>query len=187
MEKKDWIERLGSFELTGDKLMVTDPCYTRGTWCQGVIDNCVPGFWHAWTHMTTDTDGRGTRVAELEAMAGLAHGGQLTDWVRLDVDVGVDSGQCGVFDDNLYPDGETGEYGDLTTFYGRACAATYYDDPANFKYGDVIAEGAVSSSGYGDGGYNAYVKKNSDGRVCAVKVVFIGDEDEQADDDEQLD
>ena len=38
--KKPKIESvtLGTFEVTGDKLVVSDPCYELGTWCMG-IDN----------------------------------------------------------------------------------------------------------------------------------------------------
>lgn len=45
--------------------------------------------------------------------------------------------------------------------------------------GGILKEKAfVSSSGYGDGGYNCYTKKNEDGKIIAAKVIFIGEEEE---------
>lgn len=45
--------------------------------------------------------------------------------------------------------------------------------------GGILKEKAfVSSSGYGDGGYNCYTKKNEDGKIIAAKVIFIEDEEE---------
>lgn len=39
--------------------------------------------------------------------------------------------------------------------------------------------GVVVSTGYGDGGYNVYIKHDPSGRVAEVKVVFIGDEEDE--------
>lgn len=39
--------------------------------------------------------------------------------------------------------------------------------------------GIVTSTGYGDGGYNVYIKRNAEGRVMEAKIVFIEEGDGQ--------
>ena len=46
--------------------------------------------------------------------------------------------------------------------------------------------GLVSSSGYGDGGYNCWTAKNEDGKIIAIRVEFIT-EDEDYEEDEYED
>lgn len=38
---------LGTFEVTSDKLVISDPCYHLGTWCMGTLSNVEPGLWTA--------------------------------------------------------------------------------------------------------------------------------------------
>jgi hypothetical protein len=33
-----------SFQVTGTKLIVGDPCYDRQTWCLGVVEDAKPGY-----------------------------------------------------------------------------------------------------------------------------------------------
>jgi len=176
---------LGQFELHCPMLRVTDPCYSINTWCQGVLSNCRQGKWNAYIQ---HDDGR---VAELmvvhESIQGMinsyATGYQ---WRRVhDFEVGVDSGQAGFFDDAFYPRGDsTGEYGDLSTFYGKACEAT-----TEGSYAGILTDASgygyavVSSSGYGDGSYDLFVIER-EGLVVAARIVFIAEEDEDEFDDE---
>lgn len=112
------------FHLTSSQLRVTDPCYTKGTWCAGVLDNVLPGKWIAEKVVASHAQtGWGDRIAELciwhENYIGNVDAHELTE-----IHVGVDSGQAGFFDESQYPEGETGEYGELDTFYGKVCAGT---------------------------------------------------------------
>lgn len=167
---------------------MSDPCYSRDSiehGIMGVIDNVVNGEWTA--HITQASD---RYVETLEAN----HIGSsvLAAWEQLPFEVCVDSGQAGIFSEELYPQGDNvGEYDDLNTFYGRACAATYDEKDRTKRFG-FIEEGVVSSSGFGDGGYKAFAAKDAYGRVVAVMIEFIGDEDDDCDDmnyhsDEYLD
>ena len=162
-------KELGTFEVTGDKLIVTDPCYTRDTDCHGIVSNVLPGTWQALIFTTTNTNGWGERVTELQVRHSTA---KVSHDNLAPFDVPVDSGQAGVFVEELYPHAETGDYGDETTFYGRACAATLRDISAG-----VLKEGAVSSSGYGDGCYECWILRDSDDHVMGVRIVFIKDDD----------
>lgn len=50
--------------------------------------------------------------------------------------------------------------------------------------------GAVSSSGYGDGGYSVYVRTNEQGQAVVALLAYIGEpneEDESAEEDESID
>ncbi len=173
---------IGTFELKGQRLMVTDPCYIRGTWCQGIVDRALPGTWTAYVTYS-DAGVFGPRVRSLEARNCI----ELPATYEIaEFGVGVDSGQAGIFDESRYPIGDTGTYGDETTFYGRCCEATLttleiVGDIPRSSQGDVVAEGAVARSGFGDGGYECLIRRDDLGNCVAIKIIFI--DDESADDD----
>ncbi len=231
-----------------DKVVVSDPCYTRGTWCMGTLDNVKPGPYRTSLTYTDQTAGWGTRVAELI----VAHETHIVNdrtvsdnWEKTDIHVGVDSGQAGVFCDTIYPQGETGEYDEKGSFYSECCNATLgegYENQQRWhdlsrelesnKRGDrykeialevledmkgyytqevyemrktaletgvmpprpewnqgntVFDKGFVSSSGFGDGGYECFIQKDEDGKIVAIKIVFISDEDFEDEEEEDFD
>lgn len=168
--------------IFGDSVRVTDPCYDKGAWCAGVIRDVLPGRW-AGAVVKSSKGGWGNRVDELlawhaDTSSGVASNAHHAE----DIDVGVDSGQCGFFDERKFPDGQT--WGDSKNdakdeFYDRACKGTLNELGAR-----VLEEGFVSSSGFGDGSYTCYTARNDKGQVIAMKVVFIGDEEEENEEDE---
>lgn len=92
----------------------------------------------------------------------------------------VDSGQAMIGDpcyinnwdtnqgDEWKPENHAGEYS-----YQGACQATLTND-----YGTLGNSSAVAvSTGYGDGLYPVYVKRNGDGRIAYVIIDFEGDFD----------
>lgn len=186
MQKHDYKE-LGSFQLTGEFIRVSDPCYDRNVWCCGTISNCVPGQWNAAV-VYYDDDVFGRRVALLCAKAGevksfnifsgINIGGDYykaaKPWEMCDNVIGVDSGQCGIFDETHYLDND--DFADMPkascnfgdAFYDHCCDATLNEDQAG-----VLPHGVVSCSGIGDGSYRAFVRKNADGKVCAVAVSYL--------------
>lgn len=97
------------------------------------------------------------------------------------IDVGVDSGQAGFFDLEKYAlavsdkgerradRGQTFE-----EFYDSVCDLTL--DRKSFG---VVPFGCVSSSGYGDGGYECYVRRNEVGEAVEALIVFIGEYEEE--------
>ena len=83
-----------------DKVMVSDPCYGLNTWCQGVLENVLPGQYDCNVEYSDEGDW-GTRVSAIE----VTH----VDYDRCTLDeelekfeVGVDSGQAGIFDYEYY-------------------------------------------------------------------------------------
>ena len=107
--------------------------------------------------------------------------------------IGVDSGQMMLCDPCYVKDFVNTEPLDLTNngekytgefSYGGACNATLSDKSAGILE-DGIA--AVCSTGFGDGSYNVYVTYSNEGgwgkRVSEMRIVFIGDEVEDEDEE----
>ena len=160
---------LGQFEITSGRMIVTDPCYDKGTWCAGILD-AVNGTWDAYLGVT-DAGTWGMRVTEIEVHHSKESHHSIP-WENVEFEVGVDSGQAGFFDESLYPE----SLGD-TNFYDNVCDLTL-----GKERGGILPFGAVSRSGYGDGGYDCLVKRKN-GNVVAAKIVFIANEEEEEDAD----
>ena len=85
--------------ILGDRVMVSDPCYGLGTWCQGVLENVLPGKYVCKVAFTDEGDW-GTRVADIRV--------EHVDYKVMEFDhmedfeVGVDSGQAGIYDYEYY-------------------------------------------------------------------------------------
>lgn len=221
---------LGSFIVTSGKLRVSDPCYDKDTWCAGVLEAVKNGAWIAKV-VKSDEDSWGKRCAEL-----VVHHREFNlpddsdEWEVQNIDVGVDSGQAGFFDEAYYGVDYSEDY--LQTgreehnskqskrltagrielletriaieqdekkkkqlqlelsalkeldsmdepkptrdFYDICCDMTLSDMGAG-----VLNNGAVSSSGYGDGGYYCYAQYDENNKIVAAKIVFIDESDEE--------
>ena len=179
------LTRLGTFELTSPVLRISDPCYDRDVWCCGTIENCKPGSWETAVLMQDEGDW-GIRNAilvarheesgpELEAFRKVLNGKDKT-WQECPFEVGVDSGQAGIFDDEHYQDNSI--FDDMPVekscsddiWYRHCCDITLSSLSAG-----VLPYGVVSSSDYGDGGYAAFKHIGEDGRTDSVFIVFLDD------------
>lgn len=165
---------LGEFVNQSGKFVVSDPCYDEGTWCMGRLEDIKTGTWKS--HVVKSDEGIwGVRCAELIATHISVKNIDRLDWELCDFIVGVDSGQAGIFDLEYY----NHDYGD-TKFYNFSsllhlfcCELTLSDESAgNLKYG------TVSASGLGDGSYDCFAARNSDGKIIAVKIVFIKEDED---------
>jgi hypothetical protein len=170
---------LGHFEITTGEVVVSDPCYTVGTWCQSRLNNVENGQWNAVIEKMDDGDW-GVRVSSL-----LAYTGREPDAKDFELQEGslvaVDSGQAGIFDINVYRNddfakptqflSESRQEEDGEKWYSSCCDATMSSDDAG-----VIIGGVVSSSGYGDGSYELFTVTKED-KVVAIKILFITEED----------
>jgi hypothetical protein len=66
--------------------------------------------------------------------------------------------------------------------YSGACAATLGEDSA----GELGRASAVAvSSGYGDGVYPVYATYNHEGRISKLEVVFVAEDDEDFENDDE--
>jgi hypothetical protein len=175
----------------GKKVVVSDPCYEIPTWCQAVIDNVEPGEYECDVEKTDEGEW-GNRCAVLRVIK-LDSSHKDEDWEFYPADIGVDSGQCGVFDfdtyrrDSIVPEmedveNETGENWNYIgwkeegeKWYGKICEYTLFPECSHGGY----KNGYVSSSGYGDGCYPLYVTRNKNGKIDGFMIIFISDDEEE--------
>lgn len=170
---------IGSFEVVSGICRISDPCYDVDTWCAGEVSNVKIGRWDAQVFGSE----------RCESLVASYNGRIFTNdnrWKKLDIDVGVDSGQAGIFDSRFYKDDKSIQdtkresqqiiCGD-DPWYSMCCDRTIGELGAG-----TIPYGCVSSSGYGDGSYNAYTIE-VDGEIEAIKIVFIDPNEEEIDED----
>ena len=166
---------IGSFECVSGKFAVSDPCYDTGVWCRGELENIKRGKWNAEVGMV-DAGEWGIRVGLLSAQHESCDEdakGDLTEHAA-EFEVGVDSGQAGIFDathyrdDSVFSQNGAGQSGDI--WYDHCCNRTLDAECAG-----VIPFGVVSSSGYGDGGYECVYYTDTEGLVVKIIIQFIED------------
>ena len=157
-----------TFNVVSGKVCLSDPCYKAGTWC-GKYD--VPAMNGEWLVSYEEIAGV---VYKFEAFHKDLNKILYTNkWIN---DLGVDSGQFGIFDSSIYSGG--GDF-DEPGFYKDCCDATLSKDSC----GVIQNKGFVTSSGFGDGNYSAFAAYNEKGELVSILVDFV-DED---DDDDWLD
>jgi hypothetical protein len=173
---------LGSFEVESDALIVSDPGHeaelAEGDHpLSGLVPNPRRGTWNARVTIV-DAGDWGPRVSELVAV----HAGSAgAAWQPSPHEIGVDSGQAGIFDrahfgrDSDVPkDYRWGKEGMLVPeepWYSLCCDKTLSETQAG-----TIPFGAVSSAGLGDGSYRWFVRRDA-GEAVAVRIEFLTEED----------
>jgi hypothetical protein len=158
--------------VLGTEVMVSDPCYEVPTWCQIKVKNVLSGK-YVPDAVKLDCDDWGNRVAYLTAIHE-DYIGQDLKWKREPGEVGVDSGQAGIFSMDSYRNDDIVDNiglgdGDISFFEGfpidrsenggekwyRAMCSRTLGKNSWGSYTD----GVVSSSGLGDGSYDLYVAR----------------------------
>lgn len=85
-----------------DKLVISDPCYDLETWCQGILENMLPGVYICRYRYDENED----RVSDISIHHSSLSSDQLDDAIidsiQTDFEVGVDSGMAGFFDYDYY-------------------------------------------------------------------------------------
>lgn len=162
------------FIILGGKVMVSDPCYEMGVWCQGVIDNMLKGIYKCDLEMC---DGVwGPRVSAIQ----VTHVDYANKFLayNCEFNICVDSGQAGIFDYGYYEKHHNGKTDD--EWYDAICDKTIsMHNGTELLDGNTVDElGFVSSSGYGDGSYDCWVAEH-DGKVVAIRVEFITEDEEE--------
>ena len=153
--------KLGTFNVTEDKIIVADPSYDYGDGETLLLKKVLSGKY--FTSVTT-TDNLITSLK-------ICH----SDYKNSDLKferygvITVDSGQAGFFDKTYFVKNQGGEVGDLNSIYGLSCAVTSSPKQA----GIMQKKGVVSSSGFGDGCYNVFVARNSANKIVSAYIEFI--------------
>ena len=170
----------------GGEVIVSDPCYEIPTWCQEVIKNVRPGVYDTEVDYR-ESSGWGERVHSLTV---LHENIKSPNWEHYSNNIGVDSGQCGVFCMTSYRNDEMSQelpwltekgdpFGDHPfrpvkeegeQWYVKMCDRTLSTEEG---WG-VYDTGVVSSSGYGDGSYELQVCQ-MDGLIHGFRIIFIDD------------
>lgn len=172
---------IGEFEIKSGKVIVSDPCYERGTWCAGTLSKVKKGKWNAEVLRTEEVFG-GNRVAALvvyhSSTTDLSRRSYEWGWdTRCKIEVGVDSGQAGVFDEPEFHS-EDSDYDNPNSWYRKCC-----DNTLNGVGGGTIEGGAVSSSGFGDGSYSCSTI-TSNGEIVAIMIDYgLMEEEEEEEED----
>jgi len=167
--------RVGSFEVVSGNLVVSDPCYDLTGHCQQLFANAKLGRWVV-SSQKRNMKNWGDRCCKLEAVH-FDHRKDDIDWECVG-QIGVDSGQAGIFDtrfykdDNVVPSNFEGGLVPEEPWYSLCAQETLSD-----KGVGTIPYGAVSSSGFGDGTYDVYFGKTSDNTLIGLRIVFIYDDE----------
>ena len=94
-------------------------------------------------------------------------------------DVGVDSGQAGLFDASHYRDDTV--IPNHENLKDKEPSEIWYDHCCNITLSPlsagVLPYGVVSSSGYGDGGYDCFICRNEYGQIIRAEIEFIPEDD----------
>lgn len=201
------MEHKGTMHL-GEHVMVSDPSYDIGTWCQGKLTNVLSGEYDCFVRYSDE--GRfGVRVAEIQAIHKGYVGTDLNEEME-SFEVGVDGGSAGIFDYNYYENSHEDRQWQERCFdktYVRTKNPEYEDFVWNIEgesiedmmkrhdeyrnstkrwpylekldAGVIDNRGLVSSSGYGDGSYYCWTAKNNDDKIVSIRVEFISEENEE--------
>ena len=168
---------IGEFACVSGKLRITDPCYDTSVWCSGELDDVKTGRWYAKIEKC-NLGKWGSRIQSITAFHSTYDNNDATPIIA-NFEVGVDSGQAGIFDSRYYQDASVfeNEIDEDTDdknekWYNRVSARTLSDERAG-----VIPYGAVSSSGFGDGSYTCRYIQDENGEVVWVSIEFITDEE----------
>ena len=146
----------------------TDPCYDKDVWCRHTVEEMFPGDYACYALVSNEGDW-GERVAESWIIHedfdnNGAHPREIKKLKRGDLrEVGVDAGLFGYF--NNKPDFTDGEWMSFCDSLGNS----YPTMTTHLG----VAEGFVTSSGYGDGGYDVQCWNDENGNVAAISTRFI--------------
>jgi hypothetical protein len=150
-------------------IMVSDPCYGLDCGWNRVFSDVVQGEYNAFVRISA-TGGYGERVKELT----ICHNSKKlskynqNDMVAL---VGVDSGTCGFYDYDYYENTHN-ELNADENWYEKNVLNRFYETKEQAFVTDEM--GIHSCSGFGDGLYRVYAKKNANNLIDQMTIEFLG-------------
>ncbi len=175
--------------IFGNKVRVSDPCYDIDTWCAGVVDDVLEGPYMALADYEGDVMYNTTQDRPRQIVV------KHTKYLNVDADellpivVGVDSGLCGLYDDQYFRFVKRNkEY--ANEWYDSVCDSLEHSlfmldvGGEQFSYPEELRDvydaylidtgrrGIVSSTLHGDGSYRCYVGRNDIGKVVAFRLDY---------------
>jgi hypothetical protein len=173
----------------GSSVRVSDPCYTDDVWCKTKLTNVKPGDYKVDVERT-ELYGWGNRVSRLQVVH-VDHLNQ-DNWEEHS-EIGVDSGQAGIFCESSYRNDEIAKdivtpesdfhivfEGEGEVFYEKMCKFTLTEQWGAYE------TGVVTSSGVGDGGYPLDVLELEDGTIVGMRITYIFPEDMDEEEEEDM-
>lgn len=95
MKEKRELQRHNHTIQLSDMVRVTDPCYDMDVWCAGTLKDVLPGEYACFSQ-ESDQGSWGMRIAWIEVRHKDYPDAVFQEYANFEV--GVDSGQCGIFD-----------------------------------------------------------------------------------------
>jgi len=158
---------IGTFKINSGKSIITDPCYENNkSNCQLKGLPTQNGVWHSFVEKCEVGDW-GNRVINLRCIheEWLETEKTIREDKELLGNIGVDSGQAGVFDQMSYPEDPIKD----GYFYEHISNVTIK------KRAGTIDFGCVSSSGIGDGWYGVFGTKFNN-MIIFFEIEYIDEE-----------
>ena len=180
-----------------NNVRVSDPCYDDTVWCKTQLTDVYPGEYDVLVEKSNE-GGWGNRVSRVSVIH-KAYVMECEDeslWQEHS-EIGVDSGQAGIFCETSYRKDDIAESitaptldrpfvlpydNDGDKWYTKMCHFTLCEP----QWGSYDT-GVVTSSGYGDGGYPLEVVRNDDGEIVGMRITYIFPEDEEDYEEEEGD
>ncbi len=151
-----------------DIVMVSDPCYKVPTWCQKKLTNVLHGEYKIFFYKSLLAS-----WGKVNSYLGVVHSEFVNEnlsWRILNENIGVDSGQAGIFSYSSYRNDDIVDSmimpeSDFTLnsyenigyrWYEAMCKLTLTTE----NYGSYET-GVLSTSGFGDGAYRCLVAKKN--------------------------
>ena len=173
-----------------ENVRVSDPCYTDDVWCKTQLKNVLPGGYN-WKIAHSDEGDWGIRISSITLVHENYVDNESLEW-EFHSDIGVDSGQAGVFCESSYRNDEIAagittpdidfpfdDGGPGEAWYVKMCKFTLSGN--SFGAYDT---GVVSCSGIGDGSYPLYVVYDRNEKIIAMQIDYLlGDEEDEDDGD----
>ena len=163
------MEKIGSIRL-GNSVMVSDPSYGVATWLNKEIDGVLSGDYNVY--VTISNEGAwGERVKSLTVChSEYKPNKTLRGMEKACYHIGVDSGTCGIYDIDYFKSHHNEQTAN-DDWYIRTVMNGFYEKREQSYITDGI--GVHSCTGFGDGLYIAYVKRNKDGQIIQITIKYI--------------
>lgn len=162
----------GTIEL-GSSVILSDPCYDLDVWCSCKVQNMIPGIYDCYADFAI-MGIWGTRVVRLILVHTNVPNEGPAKIKEISACLAVDAGVFGVYDEQYF---RKVKDANPDAWYNQN-VLSWINDEEGFICED--AKGFITTSGYGDGCYDAYCYHDDKEKVFKIEVVFIDAEPEES-------
>lgn len=162
----------GTIEL-GSSVILSDPCYDLDEWCSGKVQNMIPGIYDCYADFAI-MGSWGTRVVRLILVHTNVPNEGPAKIKEVPACLAVDAGVFGIYDEQYF---RKVKDANPDAWYNQN-VLSWINDEEGFICED--AKGFITTSGYGDGYYDAYCYHDDEENVYKIEVVFIDAKPEES-------